>query len=198
MAFETLGQKQPWRRRNRRVTRGDLRLMVRIDCLAARSTIQEPFTTNYNQRKDFAMPLARIDLVEGKSVQYRRTIADVVYEQMIKQLGVPADRFQVITEHKIENFLYDPDYLGIIRSENTVFIQLSFLDVVSEEQKESFYTAVVDELHEKLKLRREDVFFHLFTVQHADWSMGNGIATYKEGVPMDRLDPNSIKPWSEF
>ena len=144
------------------------------------------------------MPLARIDLVEGKSVEYRRTIADVVYEQMIKQLGVPEDRFQVINEHKIENFFYDPDYLGILRSENTVFIQLSFLDVATEEQKESFYTAVVNELHEKLKLRREDVFFNLFTVAHADWSMGNGIATYKEGVPMDRLDPNSVKPWSEF
>ena len=121
------------------------------------------------------MPLARIDLVEGKSVEYRRTIADVVYEQMIKRLGVPEDRFQVITEHKIENFLYDPDYLGILRSENCVFIQLSFLDVASEEQKESFYTAVADELHDKLKLRREDVFFNLFTVAHADWSMGTAL-----------------------
>lgn len=29
------------------------------------------------------MPLARIGLLEEKSAQYRRTIADVVYEQMI-------------------------------------------------------------------------------------------------------------------
>ena len=35
------------------------------------------------------MPLARIDLVEGKSVEYRRTIADTVYDKMITELGVP-------------------------------------------------------------------------------------------------------------
>jgi phenylpyruvate tautomerase PptA (4-oxalocrotonate tautomerase family) len=138
------------------------------------------------------MPLARIDLVEGKSAEYRRTIADVVYDQMIKQLGVPEDRFQVITEHKIENFLYDPDYLGIHRSENCVFIQLDTLAGATPEQKAGFYKAVVDELHEKLYLRREDVFFNLFTVAAADWSMGNGIATYNNGVPKDRLDPDSV------
>jgi len=138
------------------------------------------------------MPLARIDLVEGKSVAYRRTIADVVYDQMIKQLGVPADRFQVITEHKIENFFIDPDYLGIYRSENCIFIQLDFLDVPSPEQKAAFYKAVVDELHAKLHLRPEDVFFNLFTTAPAEWSMGNGIATYNNGIPKDRLDPNSV------
>ena len=46
------------------------------------------------------MPLARIDLIEGKSAEYRRTIADVVYDKMIECLGVPEDRFQTISEHK--------------------------------------------------------------------------------------------------
>ena len=139
------------------------------------------------------MPLARIDLIKGKSPHYRRTIADVVYDRMIDCLGVPEDRFQTITEHEAENFLFDPDYLGIHRSENCIFIQLIFLDVASPEQKAAFYRAVVDELQEKLQVRPEDVFFNLMTVQPADWSMGNGLATYVNGVPTDRLDPNSIE-----
>jgi hypothetical protein len=69
---------------------------------------------------------------------------------------------------------------------------LIFLDVASPEQKGAFYKAVVDQLHEKLKVRPEDVFFNLMTVQPADWSMGNGIATYVNGVPTDRLDPSSV------
>ena len=138
------------------------------------------------------MPLARIDLTEGKSYEYRRTIADVVYDQMIVHLGVPEDRFQVITEHPPGHVIADPDYLGIRRSEDAVFIQLVFLDVATPEQKGAFYKAVVDELHERLLLRREDVFFNLQTVQPADWSMGNGIVTYANGVPADRLDPDSI------
>jgi hypothetical protein len=32
---------------------------------------------------EIAMPLARIDLVQGKSDEYRRTIGDVVYEAMV-------------------------------------------------------------------------------------------------------------------
>ena len=138
------------------------------------------------------MPLARIDLIEGKSAEYRRTIADVVYDKMIECLGVPEDRFQTISEHKAENFLFDADYLGIHRSENCIFIQLIFLDVATPEQKGTFYEAVVAELEEKLQVRPEDVFFNLMTVQPADWSMGLGVATYVGGVPTDRLDPSSV------
>ena len=48
------------------------------------------------------MPLARIDIVRGKSADYKRTIADVVYEAVIDILKAPAnDRFQVIAEHAI-------------------------------------------------------------------------------------------------
>jgi 4-oxalocrotonate tautomerase len=137
------------------------------------------------------MPLARIDLIEGKSAAYRRTIADVVYDKMIECLGVPEDRFQTITEHKAENFFFD--YLSLYRSENCIFIQLIFLDVASPEQKAAFYKAVVDQLHEKLQVRGEDVFFNLVTVDSPDFSMGNGEATYINGVPTDRLDPNSIE-----
>jgi 4-oxalocrotonate tautomerase len=143
-------------------------------------------------RRVCTMPLARIDLIEGKSAEYRRTIADVVYDKMIECLGVPEDRFQTVTEHKAENFFFDPDYLGIHRSENCIFIQLIFLDVATPEQKAAFYKAVVDQLYDKLQVRREDVFFNLVTVQPADWSMGNGQAPYINGVPTDRLDPNSL------
>ena len=138
------------------------------------------------------MPLARIDLLEGKSAEYRRTIADVVYEQMIACLGVPEDRFQTISEHKSENFFFDKDYLSYERSENSIFIQLIFLDVASGEQKAAFYKAVVDDLGAKLHVRPEDVFFNLITVDAPDFSMGMGRATYINGVPTDRLDPDSI------
>ena len=138
------------------------------------------------------MPIARIDLLEGKSVEYRQTIADVVYEQQIKVLGVPADRFQVIHEHKPENLLIDPDYLGIKRSENCIFIQLWTLDAPTADQKTEFYTAVVNDLVDKLQVRPEDVFFSLDQTDSDDWSMGLGHNTYLNGIPKDRLDPDSV------
>ena len=43
------------------------------------------------------MPLVRIDLVQGKSAEYRRAIGGVVYEAMVDVLKAPKDdRFQVI------------------------------------------------------------------------------------------------------
>jgi hypothetical protein len=42
------------------------------------------------------MPLVRIDLVQGKSAEYRRTIGTIVYEAMVDVLTVPKnDRFQI-------------------------------------------------------------------------------------------------------
>jgi 4-oxalocrotonate tautomerase len=54
------------------------------------------------------MPLARIDLVQGKSAEYRRTIGTIVYEAMVDVLTVPKnDRFQIIAEHPDEPFGID-------------------------------------------------------------------------------------------
>src|ERR1700753_857438 len=108
------------------------------------------------------MPFARIDLAEGPSDDYRQTIGNVVYDAMIDKLGVPErDRFQVINEHRAQNFIFDPDYLGIHRSDDCVFIQLTLLGGRTLEQKSAFYKAVADGLHERLGMRREDVVINL-------------------------------------
>ena len=103
------------------------------------------------------MPLARIDLIAGKPAEYRRTIGEVVYESMLETLKAPRDdRFQVITEHSPDDFIFDPHYLGIERTADCVFIQLTLNDGRTVEQKCAFYKAVADGLHARLGLRRED------------------------------------------
>ena len=37
------------------------------------------------------MPLARIDLAQGKSPDYRRTVDEVVYDAMVATLNAPKD-----------------------------------------------------------------------------------------------------------
>jgi 4-oxalocrotonate tautomerase len=125
------------------------------------------------------MPLARIDLAKGKSAEYRRTIGAVVYDAMLQALNVPKDdRFQVINEHEPENFVIDPSYLGIHRTGDCVVIQLTLNAGRGVEQKRGFYKAVADGLHERLGLRREDVFISLVEVAKENWSFGNGEAQY--------------------
>jgi len=123
------------------------------------------------------MPLARIDLAEGKSAAYRKTIGDVVYAAMVDILKAPADdRFQVITEHPAEDFIFDPHFFGIDRSADCVFIQLTLNAGLTVEQKRGFYARVADELHARLRMRREDIFINLVPVAAEDWSFGNGEA----------------------
>jgi phenylpyruvate tautomerase PptA (4-oxalocrotonate tautomerase family) len=125
------------------------------------------------------MPLVRIDLAEGKAADYRKTIGEVVYDAMIEALTVPKDdRFQVITEHPSEGFVFDPSYLGIQRTKDCVFIQVTLNGGRSVDQKRAFYKAIADGLHQRLKLRREDVFINLVEVSKENWSFGNGEAQY--------------------
>jgi phenylpyruvate tautomerase PptA (4-oxalocrotonate tautomerase family) len=123
----------------------------------------------------------RVDLVQGKPEDYRREIGAVIYDAMIETLGVPLDdRFQVITEHPRENFVFDPGYLGITRTEDCVFIQVTLNAGRTVDVKRAFYRAVADGLHQRLGLRREDVFIGLVEVQKENWSFGNGEAQYAE------------------
>ena len=127
------------------------------------------------------MPLARIDLPAGKPPGYGRAVADAVYEALIATLNVPrGDRFQVISEHGRDTLLIDPTYLGIDRSADALLIQVTLSEGRSVEVKKAFYKAVADGLHERIGLRREDVFINLVEVKKENWSFGHGVAQYVE------------------
>lgn len=69
------------------------------------------------------MPLVRIDLLEGKTPDYRERVGQIVYRAMTETLNVPRnDRFQVITEHDKHGLQFDRTYLGIQRSEDCIFV----------------------------------------------------------------------------
>jgi phenylpyruvate tautomerase PptA (4-oxalocrotonate tautomerase family) len=125
------------------------------------------------------VPLVRIDLAQGKSVEYRSTIGQVIYDAMIETLKVPKDdRFQVITEHPGEGFVFDPNYLGIQRSKDCVFIQVTLNAGRTVDQKRAFYKAIANGLHQRLNFRPEDVLVNLVEVSKENWSFGNGEAQY--------------------
>jgi 4-oxalocrotonate tautomerase len=125
------------------------------------------------------MPLVRIDLLEGKSPEYREQVGHIVYRAMMDALGVPKnDRFQVITEHDRTGLQFDRTYLDIQRSDDCIFLQITLNTGRTLEAKKRFYKAVADGLHEELQIRREDVLINLVEVRKEDWSFGNGEAQY--------------------
>ena len=123
------------------------------------------------------MPLVRISLRRGKPLKYRRAVADGVHQALAEGIGIPAkDRFQIISEHDAENLIYDREYFGVARSDDTIFIEVSLRRGRSEGVKQDFYRRVVANLQADPGVRPEDVAIVLNENGDADWSFGKGEA----------------------
>jgi 4-oxalocrotonate tautomerase len=130
------------------------------------------------------MPLVRIDLLEGKTPEYGVQIGQIVARALSEVLNVPKDDlFQVITAHAKTGLRFDRNYLGIERSDDCIFVQITLNGGRTVEMKQRFYKSVADGLHETLKLRREDVLINLVDVPKENWSFGNGEAQYAPVPP---------------
>ena len=124
------------------------------------------------------MPLVRISLARGKPPEYRRQVGDAIHRALVETIDVPsADRFQLITEHAPEDFVYDPAYLGISRSSDLVVAQITITSGRPLEKKRALFRRIADNLA-AIGLRREDVWVDLVEVAKENWSFGNGIAQY--------------------
>ncbi len=125
------------------------------------------------------MPLVRIDVRKGKSPEYRRDLGDAVYHAMVEAIGAPeGDQFEIIAEHDESGLIYNPNYQGIDRSDDVVFVQIFLNEGRSVEQKKALYGKIVELLEQKPGVRREDVVINLVEVSKADWSWGSGVAQY--------------------
>ncbi len=121
------------------------------------------------------MPFARIDLIKGKTAEYRATVADVVYQGIVDVLKAPdGDRFMVIGEHSPDNLIYDPTFLGMKRTPDFILIQVTSTVGNRKESKLAFYRYIVDELKSKLSVRPDDITINMVFVDQEDWSFGNG------------------------
>lgn len=125
------------------------------------------------------MPLVRISLIEGKSESFLQRAGDAVHRAMVETISVPAqDRFQIITEHKKSDFVYDPSYLGVPRTDGLIIIQITLNQGRTVELKKALYKRIVELLHQELGVRMEDVLINLVEVAKENWSFGNGVAQY--------------------
>lgn len=125
------------------------------------------------------MPLARIDLIRGKSAAFRKTLGEIVYKALTDVINVPPnDKFQIITEHAAEEFNIADSYLGNDYTADIILIQITLSSGRTIETKKAFFKRIADDLHAQLNVRREDVFINLVEVAKENWSFGGGIAQY--------------------
>jgi 4-oxalocrotonate tautomerase len=127
------------------------------------------------------MPLVRISLRQGTSAEYRKALSDGVHRAMIEAIAIPPDdRFQVITEYLPEALIYDPQYLGVHRSDRVVFVQITMSFGRKPQQKRKLYKRMAEILAQAPGLPPEDLLINLVETSWENWSFGNGEAQYMD------------------
>ena len=127
------------------------------------------------------MPLVRVDLIRGKSAEFRKALGEIIYQAMREVINVPADdKFQIITEHATEELNIAENYLGNTYSKDILLIQITLNFGRTVEMKKAFFKKIADDIHAQLNVRRDDVVINLVEVAKENWSFGGGIAQYAE------------------
>jgi 4-oxalocrotonate tautomerase len=126
------------------------------------------------------MPLVRIDIDASTPPKALRTICDAVYDAMTSTAKVPAhDKFVVVSKHDADDLVFPQEgYLGVKYTPGIVFIQITWNVGRTTDVKKAFYRKVVDDIHEKTGIRKEDVWINLVEVSPENWSFGNGEMQY--------------------
>ena len=134
------------------------------------------------------MPLVRISLLKGRSNEQIRAIADNVHQALTETFEVPIDdRFQLVDQYEPEEFIYDSSYMGIQRSKDVVFINITFSNWRDTATKQRLYKRLCELLSANAGLRPEDVQVILSPNTREDWSFGNGLASYVKDTKREEL-----------
>jgi phenylpyruvate tautomerase PptA (4-oxalocrotonate tautomerase family) len=124
------------------------------------------------------MPLVRIDLIEGRSDDEVKQLADTVQSVMVDVFAAPErDRYQLIHEHRPGRLIAEDTGLGITRTEAVVVIQVTEQGR-DESQKKALYAALARALEARVGLRPEDLIVSIVANTSADWSFGLGRAQF--------------------
>ena len=114
------------------------------------------------------MPLIRVDIVKGKSPEYKKILLDCIHEGMMETLGIEDwDRFQRIIEIDKENFEIPSG-----KTEKFTIIEITMFQGRSKEQKRALIEIITKKLGERLEIIPTDVFIIINEPPNENWGLG--------------------------
>ncbi|MCJ1764753.1 tautomerase family protein [Mammaliicoccus sciuri] len=127
------------------------------------------------------MPLMKIDIIKGRKKSEIKQILDIAYETMLTAFDAPiGDRYQIVTQHEDYEMEILDTGLGVERTDGVIIFTI-ITRPRTQQQKVQFYREVVNELHDKLNIREEDVMFSIVENTDEDWSFFKGEAQFLNG-----------------
>lgn len=125
------------------------------------------------------MPFVRVSYMENEHDKDSLSlVSNTIMEALMKEFNVPEkDCFQVYHSHKKEEFIYYPTYLlRNDRSNSLLYIQITCGPGRTQQQKQSLYKELANQLHNEINIPKENIFVVLVETDLENWSFGDGLA----------------------
>jgi phenylpyruvate tautomerase PptA (4-oxalocrotonate tautomerase family) len=123
------------------------------------------------------MPLVKVNLLKGRSVEEKDSIAASIQAALVSTLGVPdEDRYQLFDEYDAESFRHTSGYLGLTYTDQLLIVEITFVVGRDDELKKSLLAAINRNLVAAGVVGGDDVFVLITEVGRADVSFGKGLA----------------------
>ncbi len=114
------------------------------------------------------MPLVRVDMLKGKTPEYKKTVLDCIHNGLVDSLGIEDwDRFQRINEYDKTDFEF-PSF----KSDDFLIIELYLFPGRTKEQKRKMIEAVTENLKDSLSIEPTDVFITIIEPPLENWGIG--------------------------
>jgi len=114
------------------------------------------------------MPLVKIEMLKGKSIEYKQTVLDSIHEALVTSLSIEDwDRFQRIIEYDRSAFEF-PSF----KSDNFMLIELTLFPGRTKSQKSAAISTITRLLADRLALDPGDVFIVINEPPLENWGMG--------------------------
>ncbi len=118
------------------------------------------------------MPVVRVDMIEGRPLQYKKAILDGIHQALCDSLLIPDDdRFQRIIEIPREDFEYPPN-----RSEQVIMIEIKLFAGRTGDTKRKLYRHIIDNLARDPGIDGMDIMIILYEIPMINWGIRGGQA----------------------
>lgn len=113
------------------------------------------------------MPLVKIEIIKGKSLEYKKTVLDAVHVALENAIQIENwDRFQRLYE--IEDDLFERSES---KTDKFTVIEITMFPGRTKEQKSKLYKEIVKELNERLGIEPTDIFIVINEPANENWGL---------------------------
>jgi 4-oxalocrotonate tautomerase family enzyme len=114
------------------------------------------------------MPLVRVEIIKGKSAEYKKTLLDCIHEGLMESIGIADwDRFQRIIEIDRADFETPSE-----KTYQFMIIEITMFQGRSKEQKKALIDTVTRKLGERFGIAPTDVFIVINDPPNENWGLG--------------------------